>query len=118
MLTWIIVVLLTMLSVLFYLFTMLQENESDQEYLKRKLEIDQQEHEAREEEILRLKEVIQEQKMLMKEKIQAAKEYRQQIAEIQETLPGLESELNRWNSFELTEEEAMKQYKKWKKERV
>lgn len=118
MLTWIIVVIIIMLSMTVYLFMMLEEDQDEHAYLQRRWEQINLQNEERNREILQLQEEILRRKQWLKSHVLAAKDFRHQIIELKAAMPSLERETERWETFELTEQEALRQYKKWKEERV
>lgn len=118
MLTWIIVVITIMLSMTVYLFMMLEEDQDEHTYLQRKWQNLKLQNEDRNRKIQQLQEEILHRKQWIKNHVLAAKDFRNQIIELTEAMPSLEREAERWETFELTEQEAIRQYKKWKEERV
>lgn len=118
MLTWTMVIGFTLLGLAVYIYALLHNNVEDQEALLERLEQSYQQNEEMENNVTSLKEEVTNKKEFLRFLVQEAKNFREESRRIATRLPELEAEAVKWEEYELTEKQALAQYKKWKKERM
>src|SRR5690625_2130983 len=114
MLTWMSVIGMSLLVIIVYLYTLLQNRGEEERLLQHRQSHIRDMNEKRAEEYAQLHEHIENQKTEMKQTLEQAKTYRKEAKQIARRIPELKEEFYRWEAFELTEEEALRQYKNWK----
>src|SRR5690606_19224605 len=118
MLTWFIVISFSCISLAMYMYVLLQGNDYDLNILMERIAEKERQNRDYNAEVSSLNEKIIRYRAYLKRLIVQAKSYRKEKNDIEEELPELKKLKEKWENFELTEEKALAEYKKWKKESV